>query len=551
MTEQRPEKKVIVIPAKEETLQEQAKKRNLRVAAYCRVSTNSDEQLSSYENQKAFYTEKIMKNPDWTMTDIFADEGKTGTSTCKRKEFLRMIRQCRQGKIDLILAKSVSRFARNTVDTLQFTRELRGLGIGVFFEEQNINSIYPESEFLIALHGAFAQSESETISENVRWGKQQAMREGKATIFYPSLLGYKKGEDGKPVIVPEDAETIRYIYKSYLAGKSLRSICDELTAGGYRNASGMVNWLAPTIKSILTNEKYCGDVLMQKTFIDNCISKKAIPNTGQRPMYLIQNHHEGIVSREIFDAVQLEIARRRAQSGRTKKSAPSGCGHYSSKYALSGLLFCGGCGSAYRRVTWIQHGMKRIVWRCTSRVDYGKKYCTDAPTLDEGPLQEAILNAVNSVMTRHGPMVGTLMDSMVQEFTPTFGENMSLGNLDRAMERLGGQFNQLLSEAANSENLEDYTEQFRSISDSMAELKRRKAHIESFRQEHEQADDRARAMMPVLEGLSSRLTEWNEEIMYQLLEKVTVLSRVRIRVTLRDGQEIEQAVNQPKRRVVV
>ena len=201
MTEQRPEKKVIVIPAKEETLQEQAKKRNLRVAAYCRVSTNSDEQLSSYETQKAFYTEKIMKNPDWTMTDIFADEGKTGTSTCKRKEFLRMIRQCRQGKIDLILAKSVSRFARNTVDTLQFTRELRGLGIGVFFEEQNINSIYPESEFLIALHGAFAQSESETISENVRWGKQQAMREGKATIFYPSLLGYKKGEDGKPVIV--------------------------------------------------------------------------------------------------------------------------------------------------------------------------------------------------------------------------------------------------------------------------------------------------------------------------------------------------------------
>ena len=208
------------------------------------------------------------------------------------------------------------------------------------------------------------------------------------------------------------------------------------------------------------------------------------------------------------------------------------------------------CG-LYRRVTWIQHGMKRIVWRCTSRVDYGKKYCTDAPTLDEGPLQEAILNAVNSVMTSHGSMVGTLMDSMVQEFTPTFGENMSLGNLDRAMERLGGQFNQLLSEAANSENLEDYTEQFRSISDAMAELKRRRAHIESFRQEHEQADDRAQTMMPVLEGLSSRLTEWNEEIMYQLLEKVTVLSRVRIRVTLRDGQEIEQAVNQPKRRVVV
>ena len=165
MTETAP--KVIVIPAKQETPQEQARKRNLRVAAYCRVSTNSKEQLTSYENQLAYYTEKIMKNPDWTMVKVFADEGKTGTSTCKRKEFLQMIRMCRQGKIDMILAKAVSRFARNTVDTLNYTRELRELGIPVIFEEQNINSIYPESEFLIAIHGAFAQSESESTSSRV------------------------------------------------------------------------------------------------------------------------------------------------------------------------------------------------------------------------------------------------------------------------------------------------------------------------------------------------------------------------------------------------
>lgn len=184
MAEPRPERKIIIIPAKKESPQEQAKKRNLRVAAYCRVSTGDEEQLTSYENQKAFYTEKIMKNPDWTMVDIFADEGITGTSTCRRKQFLRMIRQCRQGKIDMILAKSVSRFARNTLDTISYTRELRGLGIAVIFEEQNINSIYPESEFLIALHAAFAQSESESISANVRWGKRQSIKDGKVTFQY-------------------------------------------------------------------------------------------------------------------------------------------------------------------------------------------------------------------------------------------------------------------------------------------------------------------------------------------------------------------------------
>ena len=196
MTESHPEKKIIVIPAKNESPQEQAKKRNLRVAAYCRVSTGDEEQLTSYENQKAFYTEKIMKNPEWTMVDIFADEGITGTSTCRRKDFLRMIRQCRQGKIDMILAKSVSRFARNTLDTISYTRELRSLGIAVIFEEQNINSIYPESEFLIALHAAFAQSESESISANVRWGKRQSIKDGKVTFQYKTLLGYEKGGGG-------------------------------------------------------------------------------------------------------------------------------------------------------------------------------------------------------------------------------------------------------------------------------------------------------------------------------------------------------------------
>ena len=548
MMKNKPAPKVIVIPAKEESAQELEKKKNLRVAAYCRVSTNSEEQLNSYENQKAYYTEKIMTNPDWTMVDVFADEGKTGTSACKRKDFLRMIRQCRQGKIDMILAKSVSRFARNTVDTLNYTRELRSLGIPVIFEEQNINSIHPESEFLITIHGAFAQSESEDTSSRVRWGIQQSMRTGKANIQFKTLLGYKKGPDGEMVIEPEQAETVKLIYEMYLSGKTLRSIKESLEARGLRNAAGTTEWTTSNLRTILSDEKYCGDVLRQKTFIRDCISKQVVKNTGQRPKYLIQNHHDAIIPREQFDAVQFEMARRRAQTDRSRKSVPTGTGKYSGKYALSGLLFCGECGTAYRRVVWTQHGEKRAVWRCISRLDYGKKYCKDSPTLDEEPLQQAVLAAINASMSDHGILTAQLTDAMEQELAPIPGESMSLGDIDRAIAELGKQFDHLLLEASGAGDAEEYAERFRAISTAMEELKRRKANIQNIRQEQEQVTRRVQAAVSVLDGLSAELTQWDDNVVYQMLEKVTVLSREMIRVTLRNGVEIEQTVEQPKRR---
>ena len=482
------------------------------------------------------------------MVDIFADEGITGTSTCRRKDFLRMIRQCRQGKIDMILAKSVSRFARNTLDTISYTRELRSLGIAVIFEEQNINSIYPESEFLIALHAAFAQSESESISANVRWGKRQSIKDGKVTFQYKTLLGYEKGPDGNPVIIPEEAETVRRIFEWYLAGKSVRDIRLALVAGGFQNAVGTTDWTTSNLRSILTNEKYCGDALLQKTFVKDFISKKSIPNTGQLAKVLIQNNHEAIISHEIFDAVQLELARRRAQDGRSRKSVPTGRGKFSGKYALSGLLFCGECGTAYRRVVWPQHGEKRAVWRCTSRLDYGRKYCLNSPTLDEEPLQQAILNAINSVMSDHSALAEQLRDTMEQELSPIPGESMSLGDIDRAIADLGRQFTALLSEAADAGNADGYTARFQSISTAMAEFKRRKAIIQQLRQEQDQTDRRMQRVTMALKSTSNRLTEWDDGTIYQLLEKVTVLSRECVRVTLRDGLEIEQAVEQPKRR---
>ena len=536
--------KVIIIPAKKETPQEQEKKRNLRVAAYCRVSTDSEEQLTSYQNQLSYYTEKIMKEPNWTMAGVFADEGITGTSANKRKEFLRMIRQCRQGKIDMILAKSVSRFARNTVDTLNFTRELRSLGIPVIFEEQNINSIHPESEFLITLHGAFAQAESESTSSRVRWGKRQSMKEGRVAMQYQKLLGYERGPDGKPQIVPEQAEIVRFIYQRYLAGDPLRSIKEQLEAQGCLTAAGKSKWVISNIKSILTNEKYCGDALLQKTFVKDCISKKVIPNTGQLDKVLIQDHHEAIVSHELFDAVQLELARRKAREGGTRRSAPTGLRKYSGKYALSNLLFCGECGTAYRRCIWTQHGEKRPVWRCVSRLSYGKKYCLHSPTLDEEPLQQAILGAINASMDNRTVLESRITAVMEQELLPVAGETMSLADVERALKDLGRQFDSLLKEAASPERQEEYTERFRAVSTSMAELKNRRERLKAIYQENEKASQRLQAISAALEGASANITEWDESTVYQLLEKVTVLSKDRIRVTFRGGLEIEENIKE-------
>ena len=284
---------VVVIPANPEAAKNRTAKRQLRVAAYCRVSTDDEEQLTSYEAQKAYYTDKIMTNPDWTMAGIFADEGISGTSTAKRKEFNRLIRSCRQGKVDVVMVKSISRFARNTLDCISYTRMLQALGIAVIFEKENINTLEMDSELLITMMGAFAQAESESMGANIRWGMREAMRQGKASIRYDNLYGYEKGEDGKPKIIPEQAEVVSRIYESYLAGQSLRMIRDSLEHDSIPNIKGVVSWHPAVLQSILSNEKYCGDVLRQKTYIEDTISKRVRKNTGQLPMYLIQNHHEG------------------------------------------------------------------------------------------------------------------------------------------------------------------------------------------------------------------------------------------------------------------
>ena len=532
--------KVITIPAKPEAASRPSIRRQLRVAAYCRVSTDDEEQLTSYEAQQNYYTDKIMTNQDWTMAGIFADEGITGTSARKRPAFLRMIRLCKQKKIDIILTKSISRFARNTVDCLNYIRALRELGIAVIFEKENINTLEADSEILITMLGAFAQAESESISANVRWGKRQAMREGKAIIQYDRLYAYQKGEDGKPQIIPDQAEVVQSIYKQYLAGASLRMIKDRLEAEQIPNAAGNARWTITAVRSILSNEKYCGDVLLQKSFVSDCINRKVIRNTGQLPMYLVQNHHEGIVDRKTFHAVQAEMARRNAGKSPSKKNASTGMTSYASKYALSERLVCGECGTLYRRCTWTCKGQKRIVWRCVSRLDYGKKYCHHSPTLDEAPLQRAILAAINSAMSKKDQLIHQLQSAMELELAPMPGDHMSLADIEQRLQELGEQVREIVAKAAATKEVQVHAPLLKEIADEMDTLKKKRALIESQRQTHEHAFRRIEIATDAMEQTSTNISEWDEALIRQLVDTVKVHSAEKITVYLRGGIEIQQ-----------
>ncbi|MEA4969137.1 MAG: recombinase family protein [Candidatus Pelethousia sp.] len=366
----------------------------IRVAAYCRVSTNSEEQLSSYESQVEYYHEKIKTNPGWILVAIYADQGISGTSTKGRKEFNRMIRACRRGKIDLIITKSVSRFVRNTLDGLDYIRQLKALGIGVYFEKENINTLTLENELILTFMMSAAQAESESLSGNIKWGIRKNFKDGKVNYIYSNFLGYREGPDGNPEIDPEEAELVRRIFSRYLQGESIAKIISDFEAEGIKTIRGKEKWRDGTVRHILSNEKYTGDALLQKTFVSDLFTRRSEKNVGQLPRYYVHECHPAIIDRETFQKVQEEIARRaslpqRSIHGKTGRSK------YSGKYALSDLLTCGNCGALYRRVTWTRPGGKKIVWRCLSRLELGKETC-DSPTVEEWALHDAITNSIRS-----------------------------------------------------------------------------------------------------------------------------------------------------------
>ena len=537
MTDEKP--RVIIIPPKPEFQQTTIVTKQLRVAAYCRVSTKEEEQASSYEAQCEYYTDKIMSNKEWTMAGIFADEGITGTSTKKRTEFLRMIRQCKQKKIDLILTKSIQRFARNTLDCINYTRILRQLGIGVLFEKENINSLPADSEFMITMYGAMAQSESESISGNIRRGRQMHANVGTLKVPCHRLYGYKKDENEKFYIIPEQAEVVREIYERYKNGASLRNLKDWLEENQIKTVLGESKWTTTSIKGILTNEKYCGDVLLQKTFCTDVISKKIVKNIGQMTQYYMPDHHEGIVSKEQYQAVQAEMARRGALRS-PSKTAVTGRSCYTSKYALSDRLVCGECGTLYRRCTWTSRGRKYPVWRCTSRLNYGTKYCHDSPTIKEEPLQNAILAAINSAMSDKTLLLNRIKNAVSLELLPVQGQTMSLADIEQRLAQLDEQFQSLLAEAIDAENKEACNAQFAEILAEQTSLKKQKEDILQSSADADRVCTRMKQAERALASAAPTITEWNENAVRQIVERVTILSADEILVRIKGGAEIKQ-----------
>ena len=536
MTDEKPH--VIIIPPKPELQQTTTVTKQLRVAAYCRVSTKEEEQASSYEAQCEYYTDKIMSNKEWTMAGIFADEGITGTSTKKRTEFLRMIRQCKQKKIDLILTKSIQRFARNTLDCINYTRILRQLGIGVLFEKENINTMEMDTELILTFMSAFAQSESESISANVRWGKKQAMKEGRVNSPVSRLYGYGTNEAGELVIVPEQAEVVKLIFERILAGYSLRMIRDALNADSIP-AKGGKEWRESTVRGIITNEKYCGDVLMQKTFKTDILSGKISKNTGQLPMYFIQNNHPGIVSRENYQAVQAELARRSAGRSPSRKNAPTGRSCYTSKYALSERVFCGECGTRYQRCSWHRKNGVKVVWRCVSRVEYGSRYCRQSPTMYEEPLQQVIMAAINSIMDPKETICRQITEAAVEETGILPDSTMTLGEINRRLEELEAEFNILLQQPDSAAK---NAERFGSIANEMVSLKEQREKIAARLRKDQTVQLHVHTMEAALDGTSHLMQQWDEEMIRQLVHTVKVISADHIKVFLYDGTEIDQIV---------
>ena len=536
-------KKVVRVIAPTITPQEQAKKlyRQLRVVAYCRVSTKQEEQLNSYETQKNYYTERINAEPNWTLVAIFADKGITGTSVKNRDEFNKMIKLCKRGKVDMIITKSISRFARNTLDCLKYTRMLKAIGVDVFFEEQGIHSTQPGAEFYITIYGSIAQSESENISANVRFGKAQSAREGNVAFHYKNFLGYRKGEDGKPEIVPEEAETIRFIYESFLAGDSFGGIKAKLEEKGILSPSGTPTWRYSTIQSILTNEKYAGDAIINKTYIEDCISKKVKVNNGERQKFYVENNHPAIIDRMTFARVQEELARRNGKLKVKQVGTKTEQGKYSSKYALTELLVCGECKTPYRRCTWTVKGKKKIVWRCINRLDYGKKYCHESPTVEESVLQEAIMNAIMRTANENAELLKTLKLHIGMGLDMGESEDESL-DLQIKIAEIDAEFKAMLN-AISSDTVEAFDEQrAKELMDEKSQLQQQLAQIAERKQKRENTKSRLDEIFTILDGLRNRPMEYDDRLVRQILECVVVESKERIKVVFIGGLEITETL---------
>lgn len=514
-------KNVTIIPAYKQlkNQKENDVKVKIRVAAYCRVSTDSEEQASSYEVQISHYTDYINKNPEWEFAGIFADDGISGTNTKKREEFNRMIEECMDGKIDMVLTKSISRFARNTLDCLKYIRQLKDNNIPVFFEKENINTMDSKGEIMLTIMASLAQQESQSLSQNVKLGIQYRYQRGEIQVNHNRFLGYTKDENKQLVIDPKGAEVVRRIYKEYLDGASLLQIARGLESDGILTGAGKSKWRSESIQKILKNEKYIGDALLQKTYTVDFLTKKRVKNNGIAPQYYVENNHEAIISRNIYMLVQEEMLRRsNIKCGKDDKKRV-----YSSKYALSSIVYCGQCGDIYRRVHWYKKGCKNIVWRCVSRLE--GMHCTSS-TIREELLQAAVVKAVNMLLSNKESFTHVLKENIAAVIN-----DRNLNDISDIDTRLKELQNQLVQQVKSKNDYEEIADEIKLL----RELKQKKLVAGA------DCEERMKRIDEITKFLNEQPYEfkkYDEKLVRRLIEKVTVFDD-RFQVKFKSGIEIK------------
>jgi site-specific DNA recombinase len=531
MVKTKTKKNVSIIPGKmEHGKKVDAEQKILRVAAYCRVSTQLEQQESSFEAQKNYYTEKITNNPNWKLAGIYADDGISGTDMKKRDEFNRLLQDCEAGKIDMILTKSISRFARNTVDTLNTLRILRKKGVTVFFEKEHIDTHADNGEMIITVLSGLAQEESFNLSENTRWGIIRKFENGTIMLNHNRFMGYTKGKDGELAIVPEEAETVRLIFRMYLEGTSIAGIKRHLEKEGILTVTGRKIWNEGTISKMLSNEKYMGDALLQKSYTADFLTKTRKKNNGEMRQYYITDNHEGIVAKEIYYAVQREKQRRaeRRKPAVTRRTKEKKKG-YSSKYILSNLLVCGECGQPYRRITWTRNGVKRIVWRCSNRVEHGTEYCKNSPTLDEEALQRAVMRTVSNVV--RDSEFGSVMQNNVILVIGQYADSIQSEN-NEIDEKIAGLEREMLQMVKETPDFNDgaFLEKYRTLGGEIQKLKQKKISEANVRKLPVPSEIREK-----IKSMDRNEIAFDPVLVGQLIEKIIARNARRIEVVFKSG----------------
>ena len=536
-------KKVSMIPAKPQYDRSiKLSEKKLRVAAYCRVSTELEEQESSYEAQVEYYTRKIQETENWKLAGIYADDGKSATNTKKRDDFKAMIKDAESGKIDMILTKSVSRFARNTVDSLLTIRKLKEKNVAVVFEKEGVNTLDGTGEILITILSSLAQEESRNISENTRWGVVRKFEKGKVIVNHNKFMGYTKNENGDLVIVPKEAEIVRLVFRLYLEGYSTGKIAKYLEEQKIKTATGLEKWHDTVVLKMLRNEKYMGDALLQKTYTVDFMTKKKVMNKGIVPQYYVEDDHEAIIPKDLFYRVQEELARRASvnKSAVTRKKNMKS--KYSSEYALTGILLCGECGQEYRRVTWARNGKKKIVWRCSNRLTNGTKYCKDSVTLEEGILNRTVMEAIHRITCNDGNFASALRQNVIR----VIGSYRREQEPDEYDEKIKAKQEEMVSLIAENAAISSYTDEFderyRRIAEEISTLKEEQLEARRKKKLAESYNRRVQDMDNFLKQQTYQMPEFDNDLVRRLIANIKVVSEDKLLIQFQSGIVMEQEI---------